>query len=144
MAIRTYRADDVQIIINGIIVDGLAQETFVAVEFANPVALVTVSPTGNDATVATNLDRRATVTVTLQQTSPAHRSLISMYNNYIAGNEGGVGSLLLKAPNGDGAFDSYNAEQIFIEDLPTFEYASDQTNREWTLITPRLTIELGT
>ena len=144
MALTAYSARDVRIVWNDIIVDGLAAETFLDIEYVNPVSETVNSAKGDFQTVSILFDRQATVTLTLQQNSPAHRLFMTEYNNFIdqVGSQG-IGSLAIDAGNGAGGFDSYRAEQAYIETFPNLVYANGQTDREWVIKAANLLVTLG-
>ena len=77
--IRTYNAGKVTVIFNGFNITGFADGTFINITQQNDGITTQVGADGELAR-AVNTDRRCTVTVTLQQTSPANDFLSSMYS----------------------------------------------------------------
>jgi len=71
--IRTYNAAKVTVIFNGFNITGFADGTFINITQQNDGITTQVGADGELAR-AVNTDRRCTVTVTLQQTSPAKTS----------------------------------------------------------------------
>jgi structural protein KPP10_ORF10 len=125
-----YDADQVTVSINGIPISGYADGEFLSIE---PEADNFSDVVGSDGEVArskTN-DRRATVTLTLLQTSASNALLSALANLDKAAPGGlGVGALLVRDRQGTAIF---SAAECWISKEPTRGFGREAGPREWTL-----------
>lgn len=130
-ALKIYDSNAVTIQAMGILIDsGLADGTFVKV---SPTSGAYTSVAGADGQVTrskTN-DKRATVEITLMQTSDANTALSTLYNiDQLSDNGAGVGPLLIKDRSGVAL---HTASKCWIMKSPDREYGKEATTRVWTL-----------
>lgn len=128
---RIYDADQITMVFMGILVDsGYADGEFCRVEQLSDDFTDVVGTDGEVARSKTN-DRRATITVTLLQTSSGNAKL-SVLNNLdkLAANGAGVGPLLIKDLAGTSL---YTASKAWIAAPPKVVFSRGAEAREWTI-----------
>ena len=130
-AVKTYNPSRVLIIMNGVPLSGYADGTFVNITQMNDGITTTVGADGEIAR-AVNTDRRCTVTVTLQQTSPGNTALSGMYSIDLLTCGGIVGPLVIQDLCGETIF---MASQAWVVKPADVEFAKEITNRAWQIET---------
>lgn len=138
MAVYTYSAEEVQIIVGGAKISGLADGTFVTVS-RDEQAYNKV--TGADGTTSRSRsgNRAGTITLTLQQTSPANDTLMA----YLAADEAadsGVVPVLIKDNSGNSLFASSAA---WVQQMPDAGFSKEVSEREWVLDCARIDAFVG-
>ncbi len=129
--IRTYNAGRVTVIFNGFNITGFADGTFVNVTQQNDGITTQVGADGELAR-AVNTDRRCTVTVTLQQTSPANDFLSTMYSVDALTCGGRIGPILIQDLCGDTIFAASDAWIVKPADI---EFGKEVMTRAWAIHT---------
>jgi len=132
---QTYSPQDTILTIDGNIISGYADGTFVSVEREVDAYTKVVGADG-EVSRTRSANRSGTLTLTLKQTSDSNRVL---------------GSLMLQDETDDsGSFDCYVKDNLgnklftgigWIRKVPTFEYGSDESNREWAIDLATVTFE---
>jgi hypothetical protein len=128
--VRTYSPDRVIVLVGGVLMSGFAEDTFVEIA---PVADLSTSQSGADGEVARAIstDKRCTVTVTLQQTSPANDALSTMIEvDALAG--GTLFPLTVQDLRGRSLF---VASQAWISKRPTMTFGREINERVWEITT---------
>lgn len=132
MAVETYDARSVNVIVNGAVVTGFAEGTFVKVERGADNFTTYVGAKGEVAR-SRNADRTAKITLTLKHTSPANRYLSGLAKSdetfTVSVNDSSQGSIV-------GGVDCWVSKQ------PNMEYGEEITPREWELVVPELDVNL--
>lgn len=128
MSVYTYAADEVRILLNGLPVSGLADGTFVSIESDEQRYVKTTGADGSTSRARTG-NKSGSITVTLQQTSPANELMTGFMLADDAGNQG-VFSVLVKDSSGNSL---HFANAAWIQNAPTAEYGKEINNREWVL-----------
>jgi hypothetical protein len=131
MSCKIYDSKEVSVIFAGILIDsGFAEDTFVAIEQASDDFETVVGCDGEVTRSKTN-DHRATVTVTLMQSSTLNTAL-SVLNNIDrkAKNGAGVGPLLIKDRNGTSL---YAASKAWVKRPPNAEFGKTAKERAWMI-----------
>jgi len=129
--IRTYNAAKIVVIYNGFNITGFADGTFINITQQNDGITTQVGADGELAR-AVNTDRRCTVTVTLQQTSPANDFLSTMYSIDALTCGGRIGPLLIQDLCGDTIFAASDAWIVKPADI---EFGKEVTTRAWAIHT---------
>jgi hypothetical protein len=129
--IRTYNAAKVTVIFNGFNVTGFADGTFINITQQNDGITTQVGADGELAR-AVNTDRRCTVTVTLQQTSPANDFFSSMYSIDLLTCGGRIGPVLVQDLCGDTLF---SASEAWIVKPADVEFGKEVMTRAWAIHT---------
>ncbi len=138
MGVKTYSASEMTIIFKGVIVEGLADGTFVTVGRKNPAAVGITGSDGEGARAMSN-DKSGTCVCTLLQTSVTNDFFSDIQFADENGGDG-VGKLLVKDGTGRTVA---SAETAWIEKLSDAEFAREITNREWTIETDHLEMHVG-
>jgi hypothetical protein len=129
--VRTYNPSRVVVIMDGFPITGFADGTFVNITMMNDGITTQVGADGEIAR-AINSDRRCTVTITLQQTSPANDFLSVLFNTDILTCGGAVGPILVQDLCGETIF---AASQAWITKPADLEFGKEITNRAWAIQT---------
>ena len=129
--VRTYAPDKVLVIVGGVPVTGYADGTFVNIE---PMSDRVTSQAGADGEIAraVSADKRHTVTITLQQTSPANDTLSGFAAADSISGGGIMFPVLIQDLLGRSMF---AAAQAWVAKAPARGYGKDISNREWVLHT---------
>src|SRR6188472_1379309 len=123
--VRTYNAAKILVVFNGVPLTGYADGTFVSIEMQNDGVTTQVGADGELAR-AVNADRRCTVTVTLQQTSPANDFLSTMFAVDALTCGGRIGPILVQDLCGDTLF---AASEAWIVKPADIEFGKEVTTR---------------
>lgn len=139
MAVATYDASQVTIILAGLPLKGLAPDTFVSVEQDEDDFTLQVGADGEGARSKSN-NRSATITLTLLQSSASNDLLSDLRNLDINSPNGdSIGPFMCKDNSGRTLI---NAAKAWIQKPPTVEFAREGGTREWTFRTERLEFNL--
>jgi len=138
MSVKSYDAGSVLVILNGVIVEGIADGTFLTAARDNP-AFTKGTGSGGEGWRAKSNDRSGTVTLTLLQTS-ATNDLFSALMALDEQTGNGVGALLIKDNSG---LTLISAESAWLEKPADAEFAREVSNREWTIGTNDLNMHNG-
>jgi len=127
---RNYDPKEVSVIAGGHSVAGFAEGEFVRVE-PNADEFSDVAGSQGDVSRARTADRRATVTIILQQTSPSNDVLSGFVElDRLSPNGGGVFSILIRDRQGTTVF---QAEEAWIQRRPDLTFSNEVQNREWVI-----------
>lgn len=131
-----YDPDQITIIFAGIRMSGYADGEFVRVE---PASQDFTSKAGTDGEVTrskTN-DRRATITIILEQTSPVNAQLSALRKTDLnAPNGAGVGAFLMRDRNNGNTL--YKAQNAWIQGPPSSSFGRESGPREWVIEVDKL------
>lgn len=130
-SVRTYNPSRVVVIVSGFNIFGYADGTFVNITMPSDGITTSVGADGEVAR-AINPDRRCTVTITLQQTSPANDFLSNLFNMDVLTCGGRMGPILIQDLCGETIF---SASQAWVVKPADLEYSKEITNRAWQLQT---------
>jgi hypothetical protein len=131
MAMRSYNSSKVIVIFDGFQLTGFADGTFVGIVMQNDGITTQVGADGEIAR-AVNTDRRCTVTVTLQQTSPANDFLSTMFSIDVLTCGGRVGPILVQDLCGTTLF---AASEAWIVKPADAEFGKEILTRAWAIHT---------
>lgn len=131
MSVNTYDPLDVNVVINGTILTGFADGTFIKVE-ANEDSYTTHVGAKGEVSRSRNANKTGKVIVTLAQDSPS--------NAYLNKLEKGTATYPVSVV--DQNFDeTAGGNDCWILKRPGAEYGKDLANREWTFVVPKLAID---
>lgn len=94
---------------------------------------------GGDVVRVRSRDKRGTVVITLQAASSSN-DVLQAFADADEATGLGYGTLMIKDANGTTLI---VAEKAWVEKLPDGEYATDASNREWTIACAELVIKNG-
>jgi len=126
--IRTYAADEVRIVVGGAPITGLADGTFVSVS-RDEQAYNKVTGADGTTSRAKTANRAGTITLTLQQTSPAN-DVLSGYMIADEQDNSGVVPVLVKDGSGRTVV---SAASAYVQQAPDADFSKDIEEREWVL-----------
>lgn len=129
--VRTYNPSRVVIIMNGLPMSGFADGTFLNVTMAADGVVTQVGADGEIAR-AVNTDRRCTVTITLQQTSPSNAFLSGLFEMDTLTCGGTIGPILVQDLCGSTLF---MAAQAWVVKPADMEFAKEVGTRAWQIET---------
>lgn len=130
-AVRTYNPSQVTVIMNGFPMSGFADGTFVNISMTADGIVTQVGADGEIAR-AINTDRRCTVTISLQQTSPANAYLSGLFNLDYLTCGGTIGPILVQDLCGETLF---MAAQAWVVKPADIEFSKEITARAWQIET---------
>jgi hypothetical protein len=128
--LKTYDPSLVDVIFAGRRIDGFGEDTFIEITKEAPAWSDKVGVDG-EVTRSKSLDRRATITITLMQTSEANAWLSSTYkSDRNASNGAGVGAFRLADRSGNTVFES---ARTWIQEEPDPSFGREAGERVWVL-----------
>lgn len=129
--VRTYNPSQVVVVMNGIPMSGFADGAFVNITM--PADGIT-SQVGADGEIARaiNTDRRCTVTISLQQTSPSNAFLSTFFTMDTLTCGGTIGPLLIQDLCGETLF---MASQAWVVKPADVEFSKEIATRAWQIET---------
>lgn len=128
--LKTYDPGQYDVIFAGRLLEGFGEDTFISVAVEAPGFSDRVGVDG-EVTRAKSYDSRATVSVTLMQTSLSNNVLSSIYlADRAAPNGAGVGSLRIVDRSGTSVFE---ASRAWIQREPDAELGREASERTWEL-----------
>lgn len=128
--LKTYDPSQIDVVFAGRRLDGFGEDTFVEIAHEAPGFSDRVGVDGR-VTRSKSLDRRATITITLMQTSESNAWLSALYNaDRAATNGSGVGSLRIADRSGNTVFE---ASKVWIQAEPDAAFGREAAERVWTL-----------
>lgn len=130
-SVRTYNPSRIVIIVHGLPMTGYADGTFVNITMPSDGITTSVGADGEIAR-AINPDRRCTVTITLQQTSPSNDFLSTIFNMDILTCGGHVAPILIQDLCGETLF---SASSCWVVKPADVEFSKEISNRAWQLQT---------
>ena len=120
-----YYADDVNVVIDGVIATGFADGTYVTGERNEEKRELEVGAQG-DVVMVEASDDTGTVSITLQQTSPTNDLLRGLYNS------GEDFAISVDDPNDNTA--NIEGSECYVANLPSAEKDGSVTDREWEIL----------
>jgi len=129
--VKTYNPSRVVVVMNGFSISGFADGTFVNITMQNDGITSQVGADGEIAR-AISTDRRCTVTITLQQTSPANDFLSGMFSMDVLTCGGLLGPLLIQDLCGETIFQASKAWVVKPADV---EFGKEIMTRDWQIET---------
>ena len=130
MASKTYDPNAYDVIVAGIRLSGFAEGTFVSISHDSPGFSDKVGVDGEVARVRKH-DRRATVTISLMQTSESNDELSQIYNkDRDSQNGAGVFSFRMVDRSGTTVFE---ADQAWIQSEPGATFSDEPESRDWEI-----------
>lgn len=127
MSTQTYSPEDVEITINGNIIGGYADGTFVTIEREADAYTKIVGADG-EVTRTRNANKSGSLTLTLKQTSDSHAVLMALQNADETDD-----SSIFPVYVRDNLGYEYFAEEGWIRKTPNAEYGAELSNREWLI-----------
>lgn len=138
MATKTYSPDQVTVVVNGVILTGYADGTFITVSRDEDSFMKKVGADGEVARTA-NANRSGTLVLTLLQSSSGNDALSAM----LLADEtsrSGIGAIIIKDNSGTTIAAGADA---WIKKLANAEFGKELGSREWTIDVGRLDLFLG-
>lgn len=128
MAIKSYSPDTVSVVVGVLALSGFADGTFVQIE---PMTDGVSSQSGADGEVARaiSLDQRHTITITLQQTSPANTYLSGLADADRISGGNGVVAIAVTDLRGETLFGGTG----WVVKKATATYSKEIETREWQI-----------
>ena len=128
---KIYDADQVSITFGGVLIEsGYADGQFLSIEWDNP-QFSDVAGTDGEVTRSKSNDRRATITVSLMQTSDGNAQLAAIAaRDRLEPNGAGVAALQVNDRNGNSL---YEAAAAWISQTPNVTFDREATQRDWTI-----------
>jgi Protein of unknown function (DUF3277) len=136
--VKTYNPSRVTVIMNGFPMSGFADGTFVAIAMTADGIVTQVGADGEIAR-AINTDRRCTVTISLQQTSPANLYLSGLFQMDTLTCGGTIGPIMVQDLCGETLF---MASQAWVVKPADVEFAKEISTRAWQIETGAPTVYL--
>lgn len=134
---KTYNPKLINVVVNGILITGFADGDFVTVETDADLYTSIVGATG-EVVRTKNLNRMATVTLTLMADSPTNDLLSALAID--AEGLAPVGSFLLSNTNGTTIA---SAPSCWLKKMPSIAYGVEAGTREWQFACDELTWHVG-
>jgi hypothetical protein len=126
--VRTYDATQVILSVNGKVIGGYADGTFIELERTSASFTKVVGADGHTSRAKTN-DLSGTLTITLAQTSPSNDVLSELHNQDLIDNTA-VFPIIMEDISGNTQL--FNATG-WVEGMPKTGFAKDISNREWVI-----------
>lgn len=127
---KFFDADQVTVVIAGIPISGYADGEFLTITQESD-AFATVVGVDGDVTRSKTKDYRATVELSLMQTSDANDMLSALYNtDREAANGAGVGAFLVRDRQGRAL---YTADTCWVQKAPDVTFDRTATSRTWVI-----------
>jgi hypothetical protein len=133
MAVFTYSAEEVQIIVGGVKISGLADGTFVTVSRDEQAYNKVTGADGTTSRARTG-NRAGSITLTLQQTSPSNDTL-SAFQAADEAADSGVVPVLIKDNSGNSLFYTSAA---WVQQMPDSGFSKEVSEREWVMDCARI------
>lgn len=140
--LKIYDSNQVSLVLFGIPIDsGFDEDTFIEIEFDEPVYQKVVSVDGEVTRSKTN-NRSAKMTVSMMQTADANTPLSAILQLGLNVPVGGadVGAILVRDRNG---LSIHTADQAWIAENPKVNYGKKGTPRQWIIETGKMLSILG-
>lgn len=135
---KNYSPGEISVIVDGAIISGFADGTFINVARDEESSTFVPSATGGGSRTK-NANKAGRFTFTLQQTSESNQVLSDLLKRDEDG-ENVLVSVLVRDNSGS---DLHKAEQCYIVQYPSSDYAKELSNREWVLQAEVLEMNLG-
>ena len=130
MSVNTYDPNELDIILGGIRAEGFGEGAMVSIAYTTP-RYSSVVGTDGKVTRVRSADRRATITITLSQTSEVNDRFSDLLNgDTAAGNGSGVVDLRIADKQGTSL---YEDDKVWIQGDPGVTFSNGHENREWVI-----------
>lgn len=135
---KSYSPGEISVIVDGQIISGFAEGTFISVARDEDSSTFVPSATGGGSRTK-NANKAGKFTFTLQQTSESNQAL----SDLLKADEDGDNSIFPVLVRDNSGADLHKAEQVYIVKYPQSDYAKELSNREWVLQAEVLEMNLG-
>jgi hypothetical protein len=135
--IYTYSPEDVSVSVNGAVITGFSEGTFITAEREEDAFTKVVGSDG-DVTRSKNPNKSGTIALTLKGSSAGNDTLTALASlDEIDGS--GIAAVMVKDNSGR----TVCAGKGWIQKLPTVEFAKEVTDREWMIAIGKFTMFVG-
>lgn len=135
---REYRPADMSVIVNGQIISGFAEGTFITVE-RDEEAYTYAPSTSGEGTRVKNANKAGKITIVLNQTSPSNQVFSDALKADEQNNQG-VFPVLIRDNSGT---DVHKSEAAYISKFPSTQYAKENSTREYVIQCENLDMSVG-
>lgn len=135
---REYRPADMSVIIDGQIISGFAEGTFITVE-RDEDAYTYAPSTSGEGTRVKNANKAGKVTIVLNQSSPSNKVFSDALKADEQNNQGFF-PILIRDNSGT---DVHKSEAGYISKFPSTQYAKENSTREYVIQCENLEMALG-
>jgi hypothetical protein len=136
--VYTYASDEVQIIVGGVPMSGLADGTFVSIS-RDEQAFTKVTGADGSTSRSKSANRAGSITITLKQTSPAN-DVLSGFMIADEQSNNGVVPVMVKDTGGRTL---HYASAAWVQQMPDQDFAKEISNREWVMDCARINSFVG-
>ena len=136
--VYTYASDEVQIIVGGVPMSGLADGTFVSIS-RDEQAFTKVTGADGSTSRSKSANRAGSITITLKQTSPAN-DVLSGFMIADEQSNNGVVPVMVKDTGGRTL---HYASAAWVQQMPDQDFAKEISNREWVMDCARIDSFVG-
>lgn len=130
MSVRTYDPQDVNVVVDGTILTGFAEGTFVSIERSEESYVMYVGSKGEVAR-SVNANKSGTITITLDQTSPSNAVLRRLANS--------VATFPISVVD-QNTGETSGGNNAWVEQPASKEFGNEIGTREWTIVVPELEV----
>lgn len=139
MAVKTYDPANVIVTVNGVIMSGYAEGTFISIDRDADMWSKQIGASGEGARTKSN-DRSGKITLTLMKTSDSNQVLSALALIDEQSNGGAVPVVVEEV----GTKNVYVCETAWIKKMPTSDFAKGEAgSREWVFETDVITLNVG-
>lgn len=135
---REYRPADMSVIVNGQVISGFAEGTFITVE-RDEDAYTYAPSTSGEGTRVKNANKAGKITIVLNQTSPSNQIFSDAIKADELNNQG-VFPVLIRDNSGN---DVHKSEAAYIVKFPSTQYAKENSTREYVIQCENLEMNVG-
>jgi hypothetical protein len=136
--VYTYASDEVQIIVGGVPMSGLADGTFVSIS-RDEQAFTKVTGADGSTSRSKSANRAGSITITLKQTSPAN-DVLSGFMIADEQSNNGVVPVMVKDTGGRTL---HYASAAWVQQMPDQDFSKEISNREWVMDCARINSFVG-
>lgn len=136
--VYTYSCSEVQVIVGGAPMSGMADGTFVNIE-RDEQAYTKVTGADGSTSRSKSANRSGTITITLKQTSPSNDVLTGFM---VADEQGDAGVVPVLVKDNSGRT-LHAASAAWVQKSPSQDFAKEISNREWVMDCARLDQFIG-
>lgn len=136
--VYNYASDEVQIVVGGVTMTGLADGTFVSIS-RDEQAFTKVTGADGSTSRSKSANRAGTITITLKQTSPSNDVLTGFM---LADEQNSDGIVPVMVKDTGGRTLSY-ASAAWVQQAPDQDFGKEINEREWVLDCARIDMFVG-
>jgi hypothetical protein len=136
--VYSYASDEVQIIVGGVPMSGLADGTFVSIS-RDEQAFTKVTGADGSTSRSKSANRAGSITITLKQTSPAN-DVLSGFMIADEQSNNGVVPVMVKDTGGRTL---HYASAAWVQKMPDQDFSKEISNREWVMDCARINSFVG-